>query len=102
MLHNTIYTASILDDILDIIGNGINVVSAQATWLQLVIYLVAAILILVGFFTIIKKFIKAFLVIAIIGGIVYVLDLQGIIDIQGLLDSVLGIFQTLIIKGSLI
>lgn len=101
MLHNTIYTANILDDILGIVGNGINWISTQATWLQLVIYLIAAILVLVGFFTIIKKFIKAFLVIAILVGIVYVLDLQGIIDIQGLLDSVLGIFQTLIIKGSL-
>ena len=99
MLYNTFYTADILTDILDIVGSGLNWVSSQATWLQLAIYVVAAILVLVGFFTVVKKLFKAVLVIAVLAGIVYVLDLQGIISIQGILDQVLGLFQALIFKG---
>ncbi|MBI9009579.1 MAG: hypothetical protein JEZ05_06060 [Tenericutes bacterium] len=94
------YNLTIIDDVLAYVNSGFSWIETQATWMQLVIYAVAIIFILVGLFTFLKKFIKAFLVIAILGGIVYVLDMQGIISIQGIIDQVTGllgvIFKTIL------
>lgn len=72
MLLNSFHTAFGLTDI----HNYLDLVETQANWLQWIIYIVAVILILVGFFAFIKKFIKAFLVIAILGGGLYYLYTQ--------------------------
>ncbi len=72
MILNSFYTAFGLTDIY----NYLDWVTTQATWLQWIIYIVAVIFILVGFFAFIKKFFKAFLVIAILGGGLYYLYTQ--------------------------
>lgn len=97
MLFNTLATVGVLtlgiiESILTYVDSGLTWIASQASWLQLVIYAVAVILILIGLFTFLKKFIKAFLVIAIIGGILYVLDLQEILDISGIIDQITSLF----------
>lgn len=89
------YTLDILTDILSYVQSGLNWVATQAQWLQLVIWAGAAIFIIIGLFTFLKKAIKVFFVLAIIAGIVYVLDMQNIIDIQGLLGQFTGAFSLL-------
>lgn len=79
MVHNSIFTAFGLPNVYTYL----DWVRSQADWLQWVIYGVAALLVLVGFFTIIKKFIKVFFVIAILGGGVFYLWTQ-----TSVLDSV--------------
>jgi len=101
MLHNTLalivtYNLAIIDDILGFVNSGFSWINSQASWMQLVIYAVVIIFILVGFFAFLKKFIKAFLVIAVLGGIVYVLNMQGIINAQSIIDQVTGLFGALV------
>lgn len=97
MLFNTlatfgVLTLGIIESILAYVDSGLSWIASQAGWLQLVIYAVAVILILIGLFQFLKKFIKAFLVIAVIGGILYVLNLEGILDISGIIDQVTSLF----------
>lgn len=96
------YTASIIDDALGYVDSGLSWINSKPAWLQLVVFAVVAIFILVGLFTVLKKAIKAILVIAVLGAIVYVLDMQGIIDLQGIIDQVTGLFSALVFKGTLI
>ncbi len=76
MLFYTLAEANIIDQILGYVDQGLDFIAGQATWLQLVIYAFIAIFILVGFFIFIKKFIKVFIVLAILGGGVYYLWTQ--------------------------
>ena len=101
MLYNALttivtYNLAIIDDILGYANSGFSCIGSQASWMQLVIYAVVIIFILVGFFTFLKKFIKAFLVIAVLGGLVYVLNMKGIINVQSIIDQVTGLFGGLI------
>lgn len=101
MLYNTLamiitYNLTIIDDMLSYVDSGFSWVDSQATWMQLIIYVVVIIFILIGLFTFLKKFIKAFLVIAVLGGIVYVLNMQGIINIQSIIDQITGLFGAII------
>jgi len=73
-----------ITQVLDIFNN-------LEVWLQAVALLVLAIFTLIGIFVFLKKFIKVFLVIAVLGGIVYVLYSQGYLN--GILDS-LGAYVT--------
>lgn len=102
MLYNafaafSFYTLGILEDVLAYVDQGLSWVAAQATWLQLVIWLVVVIFILVGFFAFLKKFIKAFLVIAVIAGILYVLNLQGILDINDIISKITNLFGAFLV-----
>ncbi|XFA98362.1 hypothetical protein ACAG96_05720 [Candidatus Izemoplasma sp. B36] len=88
--------------ITDTISNFVEPYITQATdflgglapWMAAVILLGVAIFTLVGIIVFIKKFIKLFLVLAIIGGILYVLYTQGILN--GILETIglniVGIF----------
>lgn len=57
-------------------------------WLQGVVLLSLAIFTLVGLFVFIKKFIKLFLVLAVLGAIGYFLYDKGVLD--GILDAITG------------
>lgn len=92
----TTYTLDILTDILGYVDLGLQWVASQTTVLQLVIWLAAVILIVIGLFVFLKKSIKVFIIIAIIAGVVYVLDMQGVIDIQGLISQVTGAFTAFV------
>jgi len=76
MLFYTLAETNFIDQILGYVDQGLQFISDQATWLQLVIYVFVAIFVLVGFFVFIKKFIKVFIVLAILGGGVYYLWTQ--------------------------
>ena len=96
MLYNALativtYNLAIMDDILGYVDSGFSWIETQATWMQLVIYAIVIIFILIGLFTFLKKFIKAFLVIGVLGGIVYVLNMQGIINIQDIIEQITGL-----------
>ncbi len=100
MLYNALalivtYNLTIIDDILGYADSGFSWIGSQASWMQLVIYVVIIIFILIGFVTFLKKSIKAFLIIAVLGGIVYVLNMQGIINVQSIIDQVTGLFGVL-------
>ncbi len=102
MLINTlslisVYTMDILTDILSYIDLGLLWVSVQETWVQLVIWAVVAILILIGLFAFLKKAIKVFLVIAVIGGILYLLNMAEVINIQEIINSITGAFGAFVI-----
>lgn len=92
----TTYTLDILTDILGYVDLGLQWVASQTAVLQLVIWLAAVILIVIGLFVFLKKSIKVFIIIAIIAGVVYVLDMQGVIDIQGLISQVTGAFTAFV------
>ena len=63
-----------IEQALSYVDQGLDfIASLQPDWLQLVVYLAVAIFLLVGFFVFIKKFMKAFFVLAILGGGVYYL-----------------------------
>jgi hypothetical protein len=101
MLYNALatiitYNLTIIDDILGYVDSGFSWIDSQETWMQLVIYAVVIIFILIGLFAFMKKFIKAFLVIAVLGGIVYVLNMQGIINIQSIIDQITGLLGVVI------
>lgn len=103
MLTNTlslisVYTMDIIGDILAYVDQGLLWVSVQEAWVQLVIWGVAAILILIGLFTFLKKAIKVFLVLAVIGGILYLLNMAEIIDINSIIESVTGAFAAIFIS----
>ena len=68
------------------IVQAISFLEGLTPWMAALIILGIAIFTLVGIIVFIKKFIKLFLVLAVIGGILYVLYTQGILD--GLLDTV--------------
>ncbi len=95
MLFDIFYTANFLTDIFtDILGfvsDGLSWVGQQADWMQVALYAAAALLILIGLFTLLKKIIKFVLVVAILGGVVYLLDAAEIINIQSILDSITGL-----------
>ncbi len=77
-------TDTISDFVEPYITQLLDILNGFAPWMLAVILLVFAIFTIVGLVVFIKKFIKLFLVIAIIGGIAYVLYTQGY------LDSILG------------
>ncbi|XMB71602.1 hypothetical protein RJI07_05645 [Mycoplasmatota bacterium WC30] len=85
-------TSAITDTISDFVGpyitKGMDLLTGLPVWLQAVALLVVGIFTIVGVVVFIKKFIKLFLVLAIIGGIVYVLYTQ-----TDILDSILGTFS---------
>jgi len=83
MLFYTLATDNFVDQILDYVDQGLSFVADQAGWLQLVIYACAALFVLIGFFVFIKKFIKVFIVLAVLAGGVYYLWTQ-----TSVLDSV--------------
>lgn len=67
MLFYTLAVNDIINQILGYVDQAFSVVNAQTGWLQLIIYLAVAIFVLIGFFVFIKKFIKVFLVLAVLG-----------------------------------
>ena len=75
MMVNMI-TLAIMDTVNDFIGPYVEMVTDYLTgiepWAAGLILLAAGIFILVGFFRILKKFIKTFIVLAILGGAFYV------------------------------
>ncbi|MCK4551797.1 MAG: hypothetical protein KAU02_02685 [Tenericutes bacterium] len=81
-------TSAITDTISDFvepyITQVLDLLNGFEPWMLAVILLGLAIFIIIGLVVFIKKFIKLFLVLAIIGGIAYVLYTQGY------LDSILG------------
>ena len=103
MLMNTlslisVYTMDIISDILAYIDQGLLWVTVQEAWVQLVIWVVVAILILIGLFAFLKKAIKLFLVLAVIGGILYLLNMAEIIDITSIIESITGAFGAFVIS----
>lgn len=63
-----------IEQALSYVDQGLDfIASLQPDWLQLVVYLAVVIFLLVGFFVFIKKFMKAFFVLAILGGGLYYL-----------------------------
>lgn len=81
--------AGILDTISTFVEPYINTVmdlfTAFDLWLQAAILLVIAIFVLIGLFVFLKKFIKLFIVLAILGGVFYYIYTQ-----TTLLDGLLG------------
>jgi hypothetical protein len=81
--------ASIVDTIEEFVGpyitDGIGLLTGLDVWLQAVIILAAAIFILIGFFVFLKKSFKVIVVLAILGGIGYLLYTQGVFD--GIINS---------------
>jgi len=81
-----------LSSILDTVNNfvqpfidkGINILNGLPAWQTTIVVLVLAIFFLIGLFVFIKKFIKLFLVLAILGAIFYY------VYSQGYLSSILG------------
>lgn len=69
------------------ITQGIDMLEALPVWIQGVAILALALFAMVGLFTFLKKFIKLFIVLAILGGIGYYLYTQTDI-IQNLLDGI--------------
>ncbi len=71
------------------ITSGLEFFTGLAVWLQAVAVLVVAIFLLVGIFVFIKKSFKLIIVIAILGGIGYLLYSQGVLDslLGGLLNT---------------
>lgn len=90
MFNIVLRTFAITDTISDFvepyITQAVDFLGGQAPWIAALILLGIAIFTLVGIIVFIKKFIKLFLVLAIVGGILYVLYTQGILD--GVLESV--------------
>ncbi|MFH0993048.1 MAG: hypothetical protein V1761_01720 [bacterium] len=94
MLLNSIFLfGSIIDTIEEFVGpyisQGLDLFTGLDVWLQAVAVLVVAIFLLVGIFVFIKKSFKLIIVIAILGGIGYLLYSQGILDnlLGGLLNT---------------
>jgi len=81
-------TDTISDFVEPYITQVMDLLTGLPVWLQAVAFLVVGIFTLVGVIVFIKKFIKLFLVIAVIGGIVYVLYTQ-----TDILDGILGTFS---------
>lgn len=68
------FAASLIEQALGYVDQGLSFISGlQPDWLQLIVYFAVVIFLLVGFFVFIKKFIKAFFVLAILGGGLYYL-----------------------------
>jgi|GEM_PF-652396 len=76
--------SSIIDTIESFVGPyitaGIDFLTALDVWMQAAVVLVAAIFILIGFFVFLKKSFKLIIVLAILGGIGYLLYNQGVFD----------------------
>ncbi len=77
-------TAGIIETIETFVGpyitQGIDLLTGLAVWLQAAVLAGAAILILIGLFTFIKKTYKMILVLAVIGAIGYFLYTSGTLD----------------------
>ena len=59
----------IIEQALGYVDQGLTfIANLEPDWMQLVVYFAIAIFLLIGFFVFIKKFIKAFFVLAILGG----------------------------------
>ena len=78
-------TDTISDFVEPYIQQALDLLTGFDVWIQGLILLGLGVFTLVGVIVFIKKFIKLFLVLAILGGIAYVLYSQGILD--GILDS---------------
>jgi hypothetical protein len=83
MIQNVLF-GTIIDTIEDFVGpyitQGLGLLTGLSVWIQAAILLVAAIFILIGFFVFLKKSFKLIIVLAILGGIGYLLYNQGIFD----------------------
>ena len=79
-------TDTISDFVEPYIQQALDLLGGFDVWIQGLILLGLGIFTIVGVIVFIKKFIKLFLVLAVLGGIVYVLYSQGVLD--GILDSV--------------
>ncbi|HAQ56837.1 MAG TPA: hypothetical protein DCR44_05515 [Acholeplasmatales bacterium] len=79
-----VLTAGIIETVETFVGpyitQGIDLLTGLAVWLQAAVLVGAAILILIGLFTFIKKTYKMILVLAIIGAIGYFLYTSGTLD----------------------
>ncbi len=64
---------SVNNSILNILFDFLDFLDGQANWMTTVAFLLIAIFILVGIFVFIKKFLKLFIVLAILGGVGYYL-----------------------------
>lgn len=71
MLNILTYTGTIIDDALGYVDQGLSFVSGLPGWAQLLVFAFLAIFALVGFFVFIRKFIKVFIIVAILGGGLY-------------------------------
>ena len=89
MLFDVIRTATFIDDILGYVNQGLNFVAGQSAVMQVVIYAAVVIFVLVGFFVFISKFIKVFLVLGVLGGVVYYLWFQT--DVLNSIKDMLGL-----------
>jgi len=82
--HGTFVFAGIIDTIETFVGpyitDGLNLLTGLAVWMQAAILVAAAIFILIGVFTFIKKTYKMILVLAVIGVIGYFLYTSGTLD----------------------
>ncbi len=80
---------SIEDFVGPYITSGLDFFTGLAVWLQAVAILVVAIFLLVGIFVFIKKSFKLIIVLAILGGVGYLLYSQGVLDslLGGLLNT---------------
>ncbi len=89
MFNIFIGTLAITDTISDFvepyIQQAMDLLTGFDVWIQGLILLGLGVFTLVGVIVFIKKFIKLFLILAVLGGIAYVLYSQGILD--GILDS---------------
>ena len=79
-----VFAAGIIETIETFVGpyitQGIDLLTGLAVWLQAAVLVGAAILILIGLFTFIKKTYKMILVLAVIGAIGYFLYTSGTLD----------------------
>ena len=89
-------TDTISDFVEPYIAQLMDILNGFSPWMLAVILLALAIFTIVGLIVFIKKFIKLFLVLAIVGGIAYVLYNQGYLD--GILGN-LGAYITGTIIG---
>ncbi|MBN2877556.1 MAG: hypothetical protein JXL85_07890 [Bacilli bacterium] len=100
ILNSLLRTIAITDTISDFVATYVDqimgIFNGLEYWLQAVALLVLAIFTLIGIFVFLKKFIKLFLVLAVIGAIGYVLYSQGLLDgILNLSASITSIFIVL-------
>lgn len=88
------FTLAITDTIGDFIGpyvtQALDFITNMEMWMQGLVLLGIAIFVIVGFVVFIKKFIKTFLVLAILGAIAYFVYSQGYLD--GILSTITDFF----------
>jgi hypothetical protein len=94
MLSTLAITDTIGEFIEPYVSQALDLLTNMDMWMQGLVILAIGIFVIIGLFVFIKKFVKAFLVIAILGAIAYFAYSQGYLD--GILSFVTGFFANTI------